>query len=740
MSLYEREDWTLFRNINTLGQKAGVPAHRLTALIVKEVVDNALDVGANVTLSGSHGHYVITDDGDGIPGTDEEVARLFSIRRPLLSSKILRLPTRGALGNGLRVVAGGVLSTNGSLIVETRGRKLRLVPQEDGSTIAFNEGPSDITGTRITLTLGGILAAQDGTGMAQAAIKMRGESRYEGKSSPHWYDSDSIWEMIQAGGLNYGNLLDIFGVRSHADRNLTIQSLEQSDVLFERLRNSIAAPNATKLGVVGEDALSHQGYALKRTQMTVAPGRGKFPAVIPVVVEVWASKAESARVEILVNRTMVCAKVSAGQHGGREGKMWISGCGLDHYFKTGKTPMSLVICVTTAHMPIQTDGKEPNLLPIFDAISGAIESAARKAKAQTSTGRSASKRDLIIECLEGAIDHASSNGKLRFSIRNLFYAIRPLLLNYGIEEPGYNYFCQVIGSYEQENGEIQGMYRDARGVLIHPHTRERIELGTLNVEKYKRPDWLFKRIIYVEKQGFFPLLEDEKWGERWDCALLSSQGQATRAVKDMLDLIGDTEEEITIFCVHDADGYGTIIHQALVEGTLAREGRRVKVINLGLEPWEAKRMGLLSEKVESERGVPVARYVEDYDDRTGSNWREFLQTGRYELNAMTSEQFIEWLDGKMEEHGVSQKLIPPESVLQSTFISGVTEQIRATLTERAVRDAKVEAETNRLVAYIEPFYELDREVGRLLTKSPTDSWVVPVKSLAVQEAAIVLGN
>src|SRR3712207_9128722 len=44
--------------------------------------------------------------GDGIPGDDAEIAALFSINRPLTSSKYLRRPTRGALGNGLRVVAG----------------------------------------------------------------------------------------------------------------------------------------------------------------------------------------------------------------------------------------------------------------------------------------------------------------------------------------------------------------------------------------------------------------------------------------------------------------------------------------------------------------------------------------------------------------------------------------------------------------------------------------------------------
>jgi hypothetical protein len=46
----------------------------------------------------------------------------------------LRLPTRGALGNGLRVVASAVLVTKGKLIVSTRGQVMNLIPIDDGTT------------------------------------------------------------------------------------------------------------------------------------------------------------------------------------------------------------------------------------------------------------------------------------------------------------------------------------------------------------------------------------------------------------------------------------------------------------------------------------------------------------------------------------------------------------------------------------------------------------------------------
>ena len=34
------------------------------------------------------------------------------------------------------------------------------------------------------------------------------------------------------------------------------------------------------------------------------------------------------------------------------------------------------------------------------------------------------------------------------------------------------------------------------------------------------------------------------------------------------------------------------------------------------------------------------------------SWEEWLQTHRVELNAMTTPQFIEWLDAKMAAHKV----------------------------------------------------------------------------------------
>src|SRR3954452_2065734 len=138
---FERPDWTVFRSVSTLSQKAGVPQHQLRRLVLKELADNALDA---ITTSGigrrvivgrtAAGAYCVQDDGPGLNGEPEDIARLFSINRPLLSSKLWRMPMRGALGNGLRVVVGAVAASDGTLEVLTRNRRLVLTPQNNGST------------------------------------------------------------------------------------------------------------------------------------------------------------------------------------------------------------------------------------------------------------------------------------------------------------------------------------------------------------------------------------------------------------------------------------------------------------------------------------------------------------------------------------------------------------------------------------------------------------------------------
>jgi hypothetical protein len=120
--LFARDDWQLFLDPATLPQKAGCQPEMLRRIILRELVDNALDAGAMVTLEqDGENAWIITDDGPGISPAD--VPRLFSVNRPLVSSKRRRLPLRGMLGDGLM---GGVAASGGGITVTTRGQRLNL--------------------------------------------------------------------------------------------------------------------------------------------------------------------------------------------------------------------------------------------------------------------------------------------------------------------------------------------------------------------------------------------------------------------------------------------------------------------------------------------------------------------------------------------------------------------------------------------------------------------------------------
>lgn len=195
---FERQDWTLFRSVGTLSQKAGVPMRHLRRLVLKELADNALDVAGSVEVgTTADDGYFVQDDGPGIDGSPEDIARMFSINRPLVSSKLWRLPTRGALGNGLRVVTGAVAASGGALQVWTRNRHLTLTPRDDGSTAVVAEVTDFPVGTRIEITFGRALPV-DNNALAwarEAVLLARGGEVYKSRTSPHWYAPDGCCRL-----------------------------------------------------------------------------------------------------------------------------------------------------------------------------------------------------------------------------------------------------------------------------------------------------------------------------------------------------------------------------------------------------------------------------------------------------------------------------------------------------------------------------------------------------------------
>jgi hypothetical protein len=438
---------------------------------------------------------------------------------------------------------------------------------------------------------------------------------------------------------------------------------------------------------------------------------------IPYLVEAWASPSHRTTLQVCVNRTPVTASAYAARDK-RDIDMF--GCGIAHTIADAPKDkhFAITLNIITPYMPITSDGKAPDLKIFLGAIQRAASCVVRKAHRPGAAGKS--QKSIVLDNLDDAIATVSSNGKYRFNQRQILYALRPIVKDELDKELTTENFTQIITDYENENGEIQGMYREPRGSIYHPHRNQTITLGTLMVEQHERPDWNFNKLLYIEKEGFSEMLKDERWSEKHDCAIMSSKGFSTRAARDLIDKLAEHDEPVTVFCVHDADAFGTTIYQTLQEATKARGKRKVTIINLGLEPWEAVAMGLEVENVkEAERRKPVADYV--YVSDHEGDWADWLQTHRIELNAMTTSQFIEWLNGKMADY---DKLVPPIHVLEAELATKIESRVRADITERILREAGLDAQVAAAVAAIsQPTGpELQRGIHAMFEREPQQEW------------------
>ena len=732
---FERPDWALFRSIGTLSQKAGVPAKLLRRLVLKELVDNALDAGGDSMIAQRGEAYVIVDTGPGIDGSPEDIARMFSISRPMVSSKLWRLPKRGALGNGLRVVAGAVLSSGGKLIVTTRNTRHVLTPRDDGGTDVMPEQVDFPVGTMIEIEFGSDMPA-DPLAMrwSEDAIRMASGEAYIGKPSPFWYDADHFFELLQAGGDRpvrelVAQLDGCTGAKAgqiaEAFRGMPCQALDrdQAVALLGAARAHAKPVSARRLGSVGKPSWLPEWYSSESG--TVQIGSRNPKAEIPFVIEAWCdfhgSGDDDVSIATFINRTPIAGEVRAYKD---KREIQIFGCGLGHRLDAERGCYALTINIIAPHIPITTDGKEPDLSPFVKEIVVAIQSAIKRARrAAPKAQAKRSQKDIILSVLDQAIAKVSDSGKYRFNCRQLFYAVRPYIISELGAEPTYGNFTAIITAYEDEHGLIRDMYRDARGTLYHPHTGEDIPIGTLTVEEYERPKWTFNKVLFIEKEGFFEALKAADWPERYDCALLTSKGFSTRAVRDFLDMLAeDAEEDITVFCAHDADAFGTMIFQTLQEETRARGRRKVEIVNIGLEPWEAYQMGLDPEDRDSNaKDAPVADYVKNRID--GTDWTGWLQRKRFELNVMTMPQFIAWLDGKMEEHGVC-KVVPPVDVVREQIRSDAEFNLRQAIQLQLLHDAGFEDKVANAVdlLVLPDDNEIETELPEYLDDNPIDHW------------------
>jgi hypothetical protein len=317
------------------------------------------------------------------------------------------------------------------------------------------------------------------------------------------------------------------------------------------------------------------------------------------------------------------------------------------------------------------------------------ERAALKSDENSMKETTISRKKAVFEVLLEAHGKATSGG-LPSNIRNLFYQVRPLIQPFTDKELDYGYFSQnLYPEYERINGKMPLIYRDPRGVLYEPHTNRAVYLGTREVDSYEFPSWLYDKILYIEKKGFWPVIEASRLAEKYDMAIICGEGYACEAAR-VLFSNADKNQSYKLFVLHDCDPHGYNICRTLAEETARMPDYHVEIHDMGLSLSYAKSVGLLTETFLRKMALPTKISLTDDERRlftgkaiTGNS--KLFKAERIELNAMSSKQLVEYIESKLHEFGVIEKVIPDAESLPE-MADEITKQMVQEMVERIISE------------------------------------------------------
>ena len=196
-------------------------------------------------------------------------------------------------------------------------------------------------------------------------------------------------------------------------------------------------------------------------------------------------------------------------------------------------------------------------------------------------GSRSSIKDSVYGHIEDAYRAVSDDGQLPAHARQLMYETRRRIQDDTDEPLDDNYFTQtLLPDFMANNAEMTSDWDvvfNARGDFYEPHTERRVGLGTLMVREYCSqteadletqitlqrqllvpalgPQHRFGAILFVEKEGFWPLLRKVKLADRFDIAIMSTKGVSNTASRRLVnELCG--RFEIPLLVLHDFDNPG----------------------------------------------------------------------------------------------------------------------------------------------------------------------------------------
>jgi hypothetical protein len=378
-----------------------------------------------------------------------------------------------------------------------------------------------------------------------------------------------------------------------------------------------------------------------------------------------------------------------------------------------------------------------------------------------------SKKDAADLVIERAYMEASDNGRLPATARQIYYPSRRMMLpliKEGQDVNDNDFTQRLLPDFIAANPDLTADWDvvfDDRGTATEPHTGREVALGTVDVREALKqalddpkaspvrlaeafvetfgPKGRYSGVVFIEKEGFDPLIKAARIRERFDVLQISTKGYSNVASRRLVDMVCG-ELGLPLFVLHDfdRDGFG-------IGHTLVNDGRRytfeneIGLVDLGLRLADVNRLRLDSEVVALGKVSPEA--AREQLQKRGATEAEiaFLIDGqgvrdirpgeegkphRVELNSLSSRQLIDLIEDGLRAHGVT-KVVPDEATLRAVFAAFGRERIARPVIERYLtRLERREIETPD---------DLDARVRDYLAEHPTDPWDDAVRWIVEEE-------
>lgn len=543
--------------------------------------------------------------------------------------------------------------------------------------------------------------------------------------------------------------------------------------LHEAMKQVCASPSPNILGQIGRTNLGYRieqidgllpdyakSFKYKCHKETSILTEGESKIQVPYVLEVaiGVNRVGSRQIHIGLNRSIKIedpfSRIVFFQEHNQD---WVGVKGiLDKNGISRDQSVTCLVHITCPNIQYKDPGKTQINTDVFD-IGDTIDKASKfykRAKKRFELMRNSDGETVIPErvkevtfaILPEAIRHETSDGKFPFyKQRMLWYSVRKLLDEKGWSAfcPEYSYFPQILDLYQEETGiKLEGLRLEANSILYEPRGAETIYLSTENEAEYEIPEWLYGKVLAIEKKGPADAIVANRQHNILDMACLGMQGEPSKAVRRLIKRIEQIAEErkesIPICCIHDADLWGTGIYLSLSTPTERMKNNRVNVIDLGLSITEAIKLGYKPEKMIFKKPRRIPQKILDYLPEeelfalTGLRDRKDLEkplrvSYRVELNAFTPEDFLKWLTGKLEDKSIKLKVRPPDSIVEQETRKRTDENLEKHIRDLMFQQAGGEETLNQLKAEITNKNNLDhldvrQHLDEKLKTFPEDGW------------------